>query len=33
MPRLITNAGGEILEQDERSYGVVILVRKKTFLN
>lgn len=29
MPRVISAAGGEILDQDLRSYGVVILVHKK----
>jgi hypothetical protein len=29
MDRVVTNAGGEIIEKDARSYGVVISVRKK----
>ncbi len=29
MPPLIARAGGEILEKDVRSYGVVILCAKK----
>jgi hypothetical protein len=30
MDRIVALAGGEILDKDVRSYGVVIFVRKKT---
>jgi hypothetical protein len=30
MDRIVAQAGGEIFKRDDRSYGVVICVRKKT---